>query len=439
PNSSGGGSITVTGNINAAGSVDITASDTGYFGNSPGGNISLKGVVGKSIKVQTTAKIGANINAISFHATGPSTSSNSGDVTVSADASSGGLGGNITLTGGMIADHGNIDVTAKGGSLGGAITVSGAIQAGGSFSAHQSGSYHGMTLGNVTAGNAVYIYDSGTITGTNTLKVGNITAGSYVDVNVYQYVGNAKITLGNVTAGSGEAYVDGYAEAGTLNLTVGNVSGGNQVYIFGGGSSNKNATITTGTLTANNTGGPAEVRVTADGKTNTITTGAITAIGKLSSHAGSGETGFSASAATVNLGGSGSGNTAIKVNGGITITATGAHYHYSHASSFNTSDVSGSVGLARLDIGVSSYGGPATINITGAINVTGMGGAEVELDATKITLGGAVNITATPGKVKETGSFTSYGGPLAITYSGSAGKAGSANLFINDASGATLA
>ncbi|MGH8399549.1 MAG: beta strand repeat-containing protein, partial [Gammaproteobacteria bacterium] len=106
--------------------------------------------------------------------------------------------------------------------------------------------------------------------------------------------------------------------------------------------------------------------------------------------------------------------------------------------SFNTSDVSGSVGIARLGFG-NSFSGHGTINVTGAINVTGMGGADVQLDATKITLGGAVNITATPGKVKESGSSTGNCGPLDITYTGSTSKAGSANLFINDISGATLA
>lgn len=427
-----GGNINVTGAINAAGTVNITAHDT----NGPqGGNITLQSVTGSKIIVNTTAKTGANITAVSLHANGAGVSSG---VSLSGRASSGAVNGNVkvTSTSGIVSDHGNASVTVHGG--GGGITVSGPIMAGRNVSLYGSGALTGFNVtGAISAGGAVTISESGTVTGASTLKTGNVTAGNSANINVYQVTGASKVTIGNITAGA-RAYVSNNVVAGgSANLTLGNVSG-RDVQIYDHAVAGQQAVLQTGALSAINPSSAAFVNVTTGGKNDIITTGAITATGTLNPNRSPlTQAGFNRSAANVSLIDVGSGNALMTVNGGISIKATGAHYNLIRSGS-NAFTASGSTGQALLNISTGSGpAGLATVKVTGAIDETGMGIVGANIIANKVTLGGTVNITATAAKMKQTGTLTN-GALENIKYSESGAALGRATLFVQTGSAASF-
>ncbi|MGH8372831.1 MAG: filamentous hemagglutinin N-terminal domain-containing protein [Gammaproteobacteria bacterium] len=416
-----GGNISVGGAITAAGGVDVTATNNAGYS---GARIDLANVTGKYVHINANG----GAPSISVGALTANGAGGSSGVTVSTSGN-----GGITVNGAVTSNHGNVDLSVSGGS----ITVSGTISAGGSVSIHGSGALNGFNLGNITAGGYAYISEYGNITGANTLKVGNVTAGHSVDIYVSQYGPSAsKLTTGNITAGS-SAYISNYASYGGAVLTTGNVSG-KYVRISDRAAAGQQAVLQTGAVSAVNASSAALVDISASGKNDIITTGAITATGMLNPNRSPlSEAGFNRNAAIVNLLDSGSGNATMTVNGGVTIKGTGAHYTVTRGGS-NSYTASGSTGQAQLNIGTASgSAGFATIKITGAINETGMGLVGANISGRKVTVGGAINITATAGKMKQSGKVIS-GSLENINYSESGAALGRASLFISAGSTASL-
>lgn len=411
--------LTGTGGIAAAGAVTLQGKNIAV-----GGNIS-----GKAVSVMGNASTAAGtVTLKNVTATGAGAGSS---VDITAQTA---VGAPVQITTGALTSSKGPVVVRLIGAGGGGITVNGAIKSGGNVSLNgSSGPLTGFQVtGSISAASNVVINENGAITGANTLKTGNITAGSGVTLSVQQTTGASKVTIGNVAATKGVTISDADTGAGSLNLTLGNVSG-NEVLINAAAATGQVVKVTTGTLSAVNTAARGDVKVTANGKNATITTGAITAQGVLSPFSGHPSAGnaFFRDAANVDLSTSGSGAGTVTVNGGITLQGTGKHYAFSGTGS-HTYTASGSTGQAVLSINA----GTGNVTVTGPIKESGMGVVGAQIVASKVTLGGSMSITATAGKAKESGSYVS--GSKNITYSESGARVGGAFLQVQDTTGATL-
>ncbi|HET7395668.1 MAG TPA: hypothetical protein VFK12_04455, partial [Gammaproteobacteria bacterium] len=318
----------------------------------------------------------------------------------------------------------------------GKLIVNGSIKAnnGGGVELTNIGGNSIDVTGGISAAGIVAVTQNNNVA--NTINIGGNIKGSHLQMTAYGS-GSINIHVGNVVAGSNVTITGDNYGSGSANITVGNVSG-TEVIIAANAASNQNAVIHTGALNAMNAVARGLVSVSASGKNTTITTGAISAQGVLTPFAGgdpSTENPFFRDAANVTLATTGTGNNAITVNGGITLKGAGGHFHYS-GSYGNIYTASGSTGQAVLAIKNLNTGN-TTVKVAGAINATGVGYAGVDISASKVTLGGAVNLTATAGKMKQSGTL-SYSSPQNIVYSESGTKLGRAELLIHDDSGASL-
>ncbi|HET7921263.1 MAG TPA: filamentous hemagglutinin N-terminal domain-containing protein [Gammaproteobacteria bacterium] len=427
-----GASSAAINDVTAGGDVVLTGNDLLIGGVTAVGNVYLNAQANPTAHIKVAGSKAIKGKSVTAVINGGGTASGSivvNDVTATGATTAGaimigagGYGRPVAITtGNLTATGGAIDVYGTNG--GGTLTVNGDIKAGGAVRLLATGASAAQTLGGITvagaisAGGSVTVNEQGDFTGANTLTLGNITAGKSVNVDVErQNTGSAVLSIGNIDAPSIMVNEAAFNFSAAAKLTLGN-------------------------LTAVNTAGQALVNVMASGKSNVITTGAITAKGKVAAYAGS-SSGATTSQVTKATGAgvvlygssSGIGGTDITVNGGIMIEAQAGNYTLSKTGSHALTG-SGSTGQALLLLfdPASNLG---SVKVAGDINMTGAGSVNATLVGGQINVGGKVTLTASAVHSKLTKVNTASGNNL--TSSMSAAVTGEALFFVRADSAAGI-
>ena len=468
-----GGTINLAGNVTASvGRISIAA----HHGPATPATVTVapgKVLTGSSVNILASGSYGGKITVGDILAVG-------GSINLHAQQAAGIGTGPASINAGNLTATKFVDLMRKGTAAGGAITVTGAIKAStGSVNVTQSFSGERVvtlsstskitaskgvtvsgakiTMGSVSVAGPLVVTSS---PGAASAAAIHVTAGKVLKAGAINLAANdtkgANITLGDATATGGSIHIsanDSGLVSGSGVINAGNLTGkGINMLVLGPNkvglnvgainaerinisASGKSDTVVTGALTAVNTASSAVVRIGETANvTGTLTVnGNITVSGKPHATFANALGGIDlpeAAALSVGVGGSGNGNRVVQVNGTINVTAIAAAYSgHSHNEGgvVNNRSQSGVGGVATADIFAAGSHGAASV--TGSIAAKGPD-AFVAAQAHSVTLH---NITVTGSGHHVSRSIlaraTTSNNPVKNSYS-SSNSAGQAELLL---------
>ncbi len=274
------GSVTTTGNFNAASSTvglavaqqgNLTLTGANAFNGASfdwqAGTISGAGTLGGTAPISLTGSGNRTLNGpslalTSFLPTGGTIDLQAGTLTLN----NGGTlpsGASLTVSGGNLSspatfnNAGSVTTTAGSISLAGGGTHSGAFTANGG-SINFAGGTHNLADGSLLDGPGSYAHSGGSLLLTGTASGTTIGSSANIDLNIMAFGGTGKLTNAGSIAGSGGVHIPGdftNLAGATANLSNVTIDGS----LYNHGQFNVGGTVTVGGPVANQLGGTMSV------------------------------------------------------------------------------------------------------------------------------------------------------------------------------------